>query len=144
MEHSLHIASKHFVEAVAPASPTSIRKKVKAALAKARDNGELDLDEFNEALTSIGAGDPGNADDDNDNSDFTPGDSLGKALALVKQVHHPSCFTIPANTMIRFGCLPKPEFFSNHRAVRLGSNLSSCFSGFVPDGHHFTSFSIGC
>ena len=87
MEHSLHIASKHFVEAVAPASPTSICKKVKAALAKARDNGKLNLDEFNKALTSINAGDQANNNDgDDSDSDFTPGDSLRKALALVKQV----------------------------------------------------------
>jgi hypothetical protein len=89
MEHSLHIASKHFVEAVAPASPTSICKKVKVVLAKARDNGELDLDEFNKALTSINAGDQANNNDGNSNDgdgSFTPGDSLGKTLALVKQV----------------------------------------------------------
>jgi hypothetical protein len=96
MEHSLHIASKHFVEAVAPASPTSIRRKVKAALVKARDNGELNLNEFNDALTSINTGDQDN-DDDDDGSDFTTGDSLGKALALVKQVCHLLCFTLPAN-----------------------------------------------
>jgi hypothetical protein len=91
MEHSLHIASKHFVEAVAPASPTSICKKIKAALTKARDNGELNLDEFNKALTSINAGDQANnndddSDDGNGDGNFMPGDSLGKALALMKQV----------------------------------------------------------
>jgi len=95
MEHSLHIAAKHFVEAVAPASPTSIRKKVKAALRKAHMNGNLgdlneefshiDLpqdftdDEFNQMVE----GDDSDSDDDDD---LTSGDSLGKALALVKQV----------------------------------------------------------
>ena len=98
MEHSLHLAAKHFVEAVAPPSPTSIHKKVKAALVKAHINGGLNLDEFDKALSEIdlenvgdqGDGDEnGNGDDDGDydESSFTPGDSLGKALALVKQVH---------------------------------------------------------
>ncbi len=63
MEHSVHVASKHFVEAVAPASLAAIRQKVKTAF------GGLEGD-----------------DDDNEDEDFTAGDALGKALALVKQV----------------------------------------------------------
>jgi len=60
MEHSLHVAAKHFVETVAPTSPSSIRK-----------NG--------------GAGDESGSESD-DLDDLNVGDSLGKALALVKQV----------------------------------------------------------
>jgi len=96
MEYSLYIVSKHFVEAVASALLTSIREKVKVALVKAHNNGKLNFDEFDEALSLIdleNIGDQNNGDggrdsndDDNDNSDFTPGDSLGKALALVKQL----------------------------------------------------------
>ena len=154
MEHSLHVASKHFVEAVAPASPTSICKKVKAALVKARNNGELNLDEFDEALSSIdlenvgdqndGDGDEDDDGNDDDDSDFTPGDSLGKALALVKQVQYPLCIVMPTNPVSRFGCPPRREHFSNHHALKLGSNPSSFFSGSAPDGHHFISFLIGC
>jgi hypothetical protein len=109
MEHSLHLAAKHFVEAVAPASASSIRKKVKAALRSALDGGDLNAHEFDEVLFSMKAkgrgrvavgpsddyDDGGDGDDEDDNdgedddemddTDFTPGDSLGKALALVKQ-----------------------------------------------------------
>jgi hypothetical protein len=58
MEHSLHIACKHFVEAIAPASPAAIRRKV-------QDN---------------------EGDDTDTDVEFSSGDALGKALALVKQV----------------------------------------------------------
>jgi hypothetical protein len=91
MEHSLHIACKHFVETIAPASPTAIRKKVQAAIKTVRAaNGDLDLDKLDDALATL---DLENAEDDDPDSDagddeveFTHGDALGKALALVKQV----------------------------------------------------------
>ena len=85
MEHALHVASKYFVEAVAPVLPTAIQKKIRVALAKAQDDGKLDLDDFNEALISIDLENVGEESED-DNTDFTPGDVLGKVLALVKQV----------------------------------------------------------
>jgi hypothetical protein len=71
LHSNLHLAAKHFVKAMAPTSPTSIQKKVKAALTKAWDEGQLDLDQFNEALAAL-------APDDGDNNneiEFTPGDS---------------------------------------------------------------------
>jgi hypothetical protein len=91
MEHLLHIAVKHFVEAVAPASPMSIQKKVKVALKKAQDEGQLNLNQFNNTLTALDLDDIGDPLDDGGNSEdddaeFTSGDSLSKALALVKQV----------------------------------------------------------
>jgi hypothetical protein len=159
MEHSLHIASKHFVEAMAPVSPISIRKKVKAALVMARNNGELDLDEFDKALSAIdleNVGDQGDGDSDGDGNgdgdgadgdddDFTPGDSLGKALALVKQVqYYPLCIITPTNPVFRSGCPPRQEHFSNHHAFRLGSNPSSFFSGSAPDGRRSIIFLIDC
>jgi hypothetical protein len=82
MEHSLHIACKHFVDAIAPASPAAIRKKVKAALRKASANGELDLHQFDNELTDVGL----EGDDTGTDDEFSSGDALGKALALVKQV----------------------------------------------------------
>jgi hypothetical protein len=94
MEHSLHVACKHFVEAVAPASPTAIRKKVKAALNRVKNSGSLDLDN-NDALSVFDWDDiedlednnAGEADEDDDSdTEFTAGDALGKAFALVKQV----------------------------------------------------------
>jgi len=96
MEHSLHIAAKHFVEAVAPASPTSLRKKVKAALQKAQADGDLGLGELDAVLAGVNLtqefasmDDEDTAlldtDSDSESEDFRSGDSLGKALALVKQ-----------------------------------------------------------
>lgn len=95
MEHSLHIACKHFVEAIAPASPKKIRKKVQVALQKASEDGNLDLDKLDNALAMLDLendGDPEDpdADDSEDEASLKPGDALGKALALVKQV----CFPI--------------------------------------------------
>jgi hypothetical protein len=94
MEHSLHIACKHFVETVAPASPQSIRKKVRAALKKATGvEGDLDLDKLNNVLASFDLDELEDQDPDDpdgegsdEEAEFTPGDALGKALALVKQV----------------------------------------------------------
>jgi hypothetical protein len=70
MEHSLHIACKHFVEAIAPASPAAVHKKV----------------------NSGGNGDGNNSEDDDTDVEFSSGDALGKALALMKQVSiHGNC-----------------------------------------------------
>lgn len=65
MEHSLHLAAKHLVQKVAPRTS----KKGDTGL-NSEDGGISDADEDNE-----------DGDDDLD-----AGDSLGKAIALVKQV----------------------------------------------------------
>ena len=92
MEHSLHIACKHFVETITPASPVALRKKVHAAIKKAIDaDGDVDLDKLDNALATLdlenaeGFDDP-DSDGSDDELEFTAGDALGKALALVKQV----------------------------------------------------------
>jgi hypothetical protein len=89
MEHSLHIACKRFVKAIAPASLAAICKKVKDVLQKASANGELDLHQYDSKLMDIGLesdGDPDNNESDNTDTEFSSGDTLGKVLALVKQV----------------------------------------------------------
>ena len=90
MEHSLHIACKHFVKTIAPASLKSIHKKVHAALKKAMSaEGNLDLDELDATNFNLdNLEDPNDKDseDSDDEAGFTPGDALGKALALIKQV----------------------------------------------------------
>lgn len=65
MEHSLHLAAKHFIEAVAPC-PSE----------KCGANGTAEDAEDNE-------------DDEDDDLDLEVVDSLGKAIALVKQVSFP-------------------------------------------------------
>ena len=72
MEHSLHVACKHFIETVAPTSPAAIRKKVNAPSTFNQENPE--------------DGGKTNEDEDDSDTEFTAGDALGKALALVKQV----------------------------------------------------------
>jgi hypothetical protein len=64
MEHSVHVACKHFVEAVAPACPTN----------KINDWEDEDGDKEDGDVT------------DEADEGFTAGDALGKALVLVKQV----------------------------------------------------------
>ena len=71
MEHSLHLAAKHFVQAVAP------HCKKRGASATGLD-GEDDGDN--------GDNEDDNEDDDDDDKVIDTGDSLGKAIALVKQV----------------------------------------------------------
>lgn len=100
MEHSLHLAAKHFVEVISPVSPSSVLKKATVALRLAREGGHLSMEELNRALYMVDAdgGDDDNSEDgngyssgpglDDDETDFSPGDALGKALALVKQVRH--------------------------------------------------------
>ena len=72
MEHSLHLAAKHFVQAVAP------HCKKRGASATGSD-GEDDGDDGDDE-------DDNEEDDNNDNEVIDAGDSLGKAIALVKQV----------------------------------------------------------
>ena len=74
MEHSLHLAAKHFVQAVAPHCK---KRGASATDSDGEDNGDNGDDE------------DGNEDDDDDDDDdevIDAGDSLGKAIALVKQV----------------------------------------------------------
>jgi hypothetical protein len=66
MEHSLHLAAKHFVQTITPRSS----KKHGAP------GGEYESDPASD----------GDDDDNNDNGAVDAGNSLGKAIALVKQV----------------------------------------------------------
>jgi hypothetical protein len=79
-EHILNLAARHFVDAVAPTPQAALMKKIRQAL----DNGnDADLDTLNKQLSSM---DISNTNDDDDNTLFDTGDSLGKALALIEQV----------------------------------------------------------
>lgn len=92
MEHSLHLAAKHFVETVSPIFPTSIQKKAAAALKMAREDLCLNKAEYDKVLFAVDHNYDVNDDGDSDGSRpepddwdedlcFSPGDSLGKALA---------------------------------------------------------------
>jgi len=153
MEHSLHVAAKHFVEAVAPTSPTAIRKKVKAAIQKAKASGTLDLNEVDEALSDVdllqdwdvnGDENDGPDVDDSDLDDFSSGDSLGKAIALVKQVRSiylPRFFSSIDHIFRSESPLRQGSSSKNH-ANKLAFNPWSYCSGSARDGDLSTSFLI--
>ena len=84
MEHTLHLAAKHFVEGVAPTSSTSLLQKVKGAMANAtRDDTAIDLDALNSEIGGIEAA---MGDDTEEDEEYDVADTIGKALALVTQV----------------------------------------------------------
>lgn len=82
MEHSLHLAAKHFVQTIVPH-----HKKKGTTGADSGDDSASD----------------GGEDDDGDDEAIDAGDSLGKAIALVKQVNHAMAPSISrTNTCYRF------------------------------------------
>ena len=72
MEHSIDLAACHFVQEVSPSSTSKLLKKIKKAFVGADiSDTDIDLDELDSHLAGF---------------NFTIADSIGKALALVKQV----------------------------------------------------------
>ncbi|KAF8267382.1 hypothetical protein EI94DRAFT_1801722 [Lactarius quietus] len=69
MEHSLHLVAKHFIKTIAPCS----RKR--------GPSGGSASDSDNDPASDS------DQDDNEDDEDIPVGDSLGKAIALVKQIH---------------------------------------------------------
>ena len=76
MEHALHLAAKHFVQTVAPH-----HKKHGAAIGDNEGDPPSDSGE----------------DDDGEDEAVDAGDSLGKAIALVKQVRE--CIALPISLL---------------------------------------------
>jgi hypothetical protein len=93
MEHSVHLATGKFIEGMSPASGKKIITKIRNAIKKAKnDQDTLDLDELDTELAHLNlddVNDPADNDSD-DNDNFTPGDIVGKALALVRQIRKSS------------------------------------------------------
>jgi hypothetical protein len=103
MEHSVDLSAKTFVQTVSPSSGQAILKKMKKALRviTTDGSGSFDLDALDECLVDLDLDDPTNEgaseqiEVDNSGEDSEEGaldaeavaaDSIGKALALVKQV----------------------------------------------------------
>ena len=113
MEHSLHLAVKHFVESTTPLS--------------------------SETCDAFG-------DESDDEEDVGSGDSLGMAIALVKQV----CFLFLCELIFLYLCwhyrfinLHKQDPFLMWPAAKLGSiHLSSCSGSALIGAHSSTSWSI--
>jgi len=76
MEHSVHAATRAFVEMVAP-TPIHLIKRVLAQRGEANDDTDSDTDPNPDFIEQ---------DDDDDDVDFNPKDILGKILAFVNQV----------------------------------------------------------
>jgi hypothetical protein len=103
MEHTMHLASKAFLEEICPTP--SRYKKNKPKRTTDTDNegdGEYDLDEEDdflddevEWLASLVNETPAPEDEEIDEEmDYDPGDLLGKVLALVNQVSQYACYLI--------------------------------------------------
>jgi hypothetical protein len=92
MEHSIDLSARHFIEEVSPSSTSKLLKKIKKAFGNANISETVDLDALNAQLASIDFAtdeEEGRTDEevpDADFSQFDMADSIGKALALVKQV----------------------------------------------------------
>lgn len=89
MEHAIHLGAGHFIRVVSPTSRRNLVKKIK----KAFRDGEFDEDNIDiDTLEADLEGGDDDDDDDNDSdaafdaADFSVGDTIGKSLALVKQV----------------------------------------------------------
>ena len=85
MEQSVDLSAKHFVNAVAPLSTLRLLKKIKTAFNGVEFNNDLDLDALDARLAEC---DLEGIEDDKiqPGESFDMGDSIGKALSLVKQV----------------------------------------------------------
>jgi hypothetical protein len=98
MEHAIHLGAGHFIQVVSPTSARILVKKIKKAFHDAQlDDDNIDFDALEADLggdddDNDNADDANNEADDNDEdaddeaADFTVGDTIGKSLALVKQV----------------------------------------------------------
>jgi hypothetical protein len=93
MEHTIHLASKAFIEEICPTPSRFKKKKVrKAGLMADEDNNEFEdddevLDDEEAWLASLVNNAPGiEGEEVDEDIDFDPGDLLGKVLALVNQV----------------------------------------------------------
>jgi hypothetical protein len=85
IEHAVHIASKHFVEKVAPTPPKPLNKKIWQLLDQACESGEINKDEVNKVLSTLGEEEKDDSCAETD-LEWTAGDAVGKLLALIKQV----------------------------------------------------------
>jgi hypothetical protein len=93
MEHAIHVSVGHFIQVVSPPSVCVLVMKIKKAFCDAQlDDDNIDFDAL-EADPGVDIDDTNNADANDKNedaddeaADFTFGDTIGKSLALVKQV----------------------------------------------------------
>jgi hypothetical protein len=85
MEHSIDLSAKHFVNAVAPSSTRKLLKKIKHAFEGVELDNDLDLDTLDAWLAECDFNEVEEDEDEGSGETFKMEDSIGKALALVKQ-----------------------------------------------------------
>ena len=111
MEHSVHLGAGHFVNGISPTSMSKVVKKVQSISHRNSDDGGGDDD-----------------DDDDDDDEFDTGDSVGKALGLIKQVDTLTffyCFCYDFPFLFCFTLLSDPH--------------SILFNSSFPFPHHFST-----
>jgi hypothetical protein len=91
MEHSIDLSARHFVEEVSPSSTAKLLKKIKKAFGDADISDTTDLDKLDAQLADFDFVTDEEERGDEEEAGFSPSqfdvaDSVGKALALVKQV----------------------------------------------------------
>lgn len=142
MEHCVHLSAGAVIKEISPTSNGPLMKKIEQAVQQAEFNGNsVDFKALEVEISSVlGSDDNG----DSENNDFTVGDTIGKALALVKQVSHTIHVSFSKLTVkfIRFVCHLKQEHTSDSVVgivIRMNVNLSY---GFALDGLLFIRLSI--
>jgi len=138
MEHTIQLSTKAFINAVNPQAPKN-KRSTKNGTVSVEDVEDEDGIDDNEAEWLSDwlreEEEPDEQEPDDDVVDFTAGDILGKALALINQVYlfDPLIFHAKFSTC-RFTLLLKPSNIS-HCAVNLSMyQLLSLRSGFRHDG----------
>jgi hypothetical protein len=88
MEHAIHVSASHVIKSVSLAPSAAILKRIRSTIKQALDNNaNPDLDQVDANLATLQLNSGSNNEDESDNNqDFGSGDTVGKALALVKQV----------------------------------------------------------
>lgn len=121
MEHCIHLAAGAVIKEVSPTSNYTLMKKIHKAFQKA-EGKVVDLDALDAELGKLlDVSEDSGGDDDRDleDSEFSFGDTIGKVLALIKQVMLcPISFAVNP-LLYRFACLPKHEHSSKNAAKSL-------------------------
>jgi len=119
MEHAIHLGAGHFIKTVSPTSTPALMKKINRAFCNTQMHDEtVNLDALDAGLSGFGEEYDGNDQDDDgddeESSEFGVGDTIGKALALVKQVgqlHSNSIIYI--NSALQIRSSPQARTFFN-------------------------------
>lgn len=126
MEHSLHLAAKHFVQSIAPHFNT------RGAASGANSDGNNAPDDDNN--------DVDDSDSDDGDESVNNGDSLGKAIAFVKQVSVPVYYClINIIHSCRFVNRRRQGCFSEGLVTKSGSPHGNSCSGSVRVGARSTN-----